>query len=152
MADRHTIPGKQLHQTGSASELEELLEECEIGVLEEDGAAALAFKDNENNLHICGMIPTVEVEAGENVAVKNNALNILTGDIPAAMVLEATSGEGIAANFMVQCTPAVDCTLTVLVNGESTLYVKAAGNVMRAGKTYQISCLNNCWTMAAFEA
>ena len=152
MAGRHTIPGKQLHQTGSASELEELLEECEIGVLEEEGAAALAFKDNDGNMHICGMIPTVEVEAGENVSVQNNALNILTGDIPAAMTLEAVSGEGVAVNFMVQCTPAVDCTVTILANGESTLYVKVAGNVMKAGKTYQISCLNNCWTMAAFEA
>lgn len=152
MAGRHTIPGKQLHQTGSASELEELLEECEIGVLEDEDAAALAFKDQENNLHICGMIPVVEVEAGAEVTVKNNALNVLTGDIPAAMEISAVSGEGFAANFMVQCTPSVDCTVTILVNGESTLYVKTVGNVMRAGKTYQISCLNNCWTMAAFEA
>lgn len=84
--------------------------------------------------------------------VVNNCFNNITGDIPATLTLDCVPLTGEMANFAAQVTAGnSDSQLVVTVNGQPTLYNKAAGNTLEANKTYQISCLNNCWTMAAFE-
>ena len=98
-------------------------------------------------------IPMTTVTTAASVTVENNVFTVLQdeNDVhPSAMTLSVTSENGIAVNFGAQYSPAVDCTLTIVANGNPTMYVLTAGNVMKAGKTYQISCLNNCWVMAEF--
>jgi hypothetical protein len=98
-------------------------------------------------------IISVSKTAAASVTVDNNAMNLITGTTPAAMTLVATSDttKGEIVNFAAQITATANCTLTITANGNSTLYSKSAGNSLESGKTYQISCLNNCWTMAEFE-
>lgn len=96
-------------------------------------------------------IPVVSVEASSSVIMVNNALNVITGTTPATMTLAGTSDTVEAVNFAAQITPSVNCTITVTANGNSTKFTTSTGNILEAGKTYQISCLNDCWTMATFE-
>ena len=100
-------------------------------------------------------IPITTVTTAASVTVENNVFTVLQdeNDVhPSAMTLSVTSENGIAVNFGAQYSPTVDCTLTIVANGNPTMYVLTAGNVMKAGKTYQISCLNNCWVMAEFTS
>lgn len=100
-------------------------------------------------------IPMTTVTTAASVTVENNVFTILQdeNDVhPSAMTLSVTSENGIAVNFGAQYSPTVDCTLTIVSNGNPTMYVLTAGNVMKAGKTYQISCLNDCWVMAEFTS
>ena len=99
-------------------------------------------------------IDAIDVAAvsGGVTTVRNNYFNRITGTIPATLTLNCVPATGKTANFAAQVTAGnTDSTLVVQVNGQPTLYNKAAGNTLEAYKTYQISCLNNCWTMAAFE-
>lgn len=100
-------------------------------------------------------IPMTTVTTAASVTVENNVFTVLQdeNDVhPSAMTISVTSENGIAVNFGAQYSPAVDCTLTIVANGNPTMYVLTAGNVMKAGKTYQISCLNDCWVMAEFTS
>lgn len=100
-------------------------------------------------------IPMTTVTTAASVPVENNVFTVLqdANDVhPSAMTLSVTSENGIVVNFGAQYSPTVDCTLTIVANGNPTMYVLTAGNVMKAGKTYQISCLNNCWVMAEFTS
>ena len=100
-------------------------------------------------------IPKTTVTTAASVTVENNVFTVLQdeNDVhPSAMTLSVTSENGIAVNFGAQYHPTVDCTLTIVANGSPTMYVQTAGNVMKAGKTYQISCLNDCWVMAEFTS
>ena len=72
------------------------------------------------------------------------------------------------SNYVVEVTPTVDCTVEVYggavhnkpqvgdsywsVLGSQFNYSADAGNVMTAGKTYQITVVGHCWTMAEFVA
>ena len=96
-------------------------------------------------------IPVVSVEASSSVVMVNNALNVITGTTPATMTLAGMSDTGEAVNFAAQITPSVNCTITITSNGNPTKFTTSTGNILEAGKTYQISCLNDCWTMAIFE-
>lgn len=64
-------------------------------------------------------------------------------------------------NFVVEITPSAQLTLAVTVtyhyDGEpddvTTLkHSVSAGNVLEAGKTYQVTVVGSCWTLAEFEA
>ena len=99
-------------------------------------------------------IESVDVAAVSDdvTPVVNNCFNNITGDIPATLTLDCVPLTGEMANFAAQVTAGnSDSQLVVTVNGQPTMYNKAAGNTLEANKTYQISCLNNCWTMASFE-
>lgn len=99
-------------------------------------------------------IESVDVAAVSDdvTPVVNNCFNNITGDIPATLTLDCVPLTGEMANFAAQVTAGnSDSQLVVTVNGQPTLYNKSAGNTLEANKTYQISCLNNCWTMASFE-
>jgi hypothetical protein len=99
-------------------------------------------------------IESVDVAAVSDdvTPVVNNCFNNITGTIPATLTLDCVPLTGEMANFAAQVTAGnSDSQLVVTVNGQPTLYNKAAGDTLEANKTYQISCLNNCWTMSAFE-
>ena len=99
-------------------------------------------------------IESVDVAAvsGDVTPVVNNCFNNITGTIPATLTLDCVPITGEIANFAAQITAgATDSTLVVTVNGQPTKYTKVPGNCLEAGKTYQVSCLNDCWTMAEFE-
>ncbi len=96
---------------------------------------------------------TVEAVADGATSVINNCFNVITGTIPSVLHLDCTPISGELVNFVAQVTAgATDSTLVVTTNGDvPTLYNKDASNILEANKTYQVSCLNNCWTMAAFS-
>lgn len=97
-------------------------------------------------------IPAVVKAAAATVAVDNNSLNIITGTPPAVITLDCTTESGTIASFTAQLTAgSSDSKLVITVNGQPTLYNRDASNILEANKTYQVSCLNNCWTMAAFS-
>ena len=97
-------------------------------------------------------IPYVIKTAGATVTMDNNSFNKIEGTVPSTMTLECSAPTGQVVSFVAQVTAGnSDSTLVITVNNQSTLFNKAAGNTLEANKTYQISCLNNCWTMAAFE-
>lgn len=92
------------------------------------------------------------------VNVDNNCVNVISGTVPAALTLNVETPNGnvnfdIAVNFAVEITPTVNCTVTIVINGSTTAkYSADAGNELTAGKTYQITCVGSCWTMAEFVA
>ena len=60
-------------------------------------------------------------------------------------------------NFAIDITPSVNCTLTIQkkIGSGTPVTLKhsvAAGNALEAGKTYQVTAVGNCWTLAEFEA
>lgn len=97
-------------------------------------------------------IPYVTKTAAATVTMTNNAFNLIQGTPPATMTLECSAPAGETVSFIAQLISGnSESTLVVEVNGQSTLFNKSAGNTLKANKTYQVSCLNNCWTMAGFD-
>lgn len=96
--------------------------------------------------------------------VPNNKLTFITNllvpnlEIRAYLECYDVPSEHVA-NFAVEVTPTVDCTVTVKTSKNSyatphwITLSRALGvsNVMRAGKKYQITCIGTCWTIAEFE-
>lgn len=96
---------------------------------------------------------------------KNNSWGELTVDSSvSSLTLNISNVDTLypfPVNFAVEITPAAQLTLAVTVtysyDGEPD-YVKtlkhsvSAGNVLEAGKTYQVTAVGNCWTLAEFEA
>ena len=91
------------------------------------------------------------------LSLRNNALfSINYSEIlaDAGLILRVGYGNTDSLpNMLVEMTPTTDITLTVKdYSGTVLKYSKAAGNVLTAGKYYQITVLGNCWTMAEFES
>lgn len=137
-----------------------LLDENNEPVLDENGDEVISNNSTAMVSTIGGVplmaatssIPYVEKTASATITMENNAFNKIVGTPPATMTLACSAPPEQAVSFVAQVTAGnTDSTLVVQVNGQPTLYNKAAGNTLEANKTYQISCLNNCWTMAAFE-
>lgn len=107
--------------------------------------------------------PNVSATGVNSVTVTNNKHTILTDVASATLTIRselesyATGGQE-AANFVVEVTPSVDCTVTIETRPNSQAvpawtalkYSADAGNTLTAGKTYQITCVGSCWTMAEF--
>jgi hypothetical protein len=74
--------------------------------------------------------------------------------IEAALTLNVTPPPGTVPNFAVEITASVACTVTVTstVGGTTTTlkYAAAAGNELEESKTYQLTCVGSCWTLAEF--
>ena len=137
-----------------------LLDENNEPVLDEHGDEVISNNSTAMVSTIGGIplmassaaIPYVIKTAGATVTMDNNSFNNIEGTVPSTMTLECSAPAGSTVSFVAQVTAgSTDSTLVVTSNGQSTLFNKAAGNTLEAYKTYQISCLNNCWTMAAFE-
>lgn len=89
-------------------------------------------------------------------SVENNSLTTITGVNVAALQVSVSFGNGSTEvpNFALEIDPTVDCTLTLKrYIGSSPLTLTpsvAGGNVMTAGKHYQVTCVGSCWTLAEF--
>ena len=97
------------------------------------------------------------VAQGDGYAsVENNSLTTITGVNVAALQVSVSFDDGSTEvpNFALEIDPTVDCTLTIKKYvGSSPLTLTpsvAGGNVMTAGKHYQVTCVGSCWTLAEF--
>lgn len=145
---------------GINGNIDVLLDENNEPVLDDNGDEVISNNSTAMVSTIGGVplmaatssIPYVEKTASATITMENNAFNNIVGTPPATMTLSCSAPPGQAVSFAVQVTAGnTDSHLVITVNGQPTLYNKAAGNTLEANKTYQISCLNNCWTMSAFE-
>jgi hypothetical protein len=89
-------------------------------------------------------------------SVENNSLTTITGVNVATLEVSVSFGNGSTEvpNFALEIDPTVDCTLTLKrYTGSSPLTLTpsvAGGNVMTAGKHYQVTCVGSYWTLAEF--
>jgi len=90
-----------------------------------------------------------------SITVQNNGLSTLSTQ-QASLTLNVDLSGSEIPNFAVEISAGVDCTVTVqkTVGSTSTVlnYATAAGNEIKAGKFYQLTCVGSCWTIAEFEA
>lgn len=88
-----------------------------------------------------------------SIDVQNNALSTLT-TAQSALTLNVNVSAGEIPNFAVEITATVAVTLTVTktVGGTATTlkYSEAGGYELEASKTYQLTCVGSCWTVAEF--
>ena len=86
----------------------------------------------------------------------NNGFATLSTSQSALTIIDVVGTDEIV-NFAIEITPTVNCTLTIQkkVGDNSPVTLKhavAAGNTLEANKTYQVTAVGNCWTLAAFES
>lgn len=90
-------------------------------------------------------------------AISNNMHTSITTSL-SALTINVLTGSSDIPNFVAEITPSSNLTLTVtsqhLWGGPVTTLKSsvAAGNTLTAGKTYQVTAVGTCWTMAEFEA
>lgn len=95
-----------------------------------------------------------------SVTVPNNALSTLT-TAQSALTLNVNCSTFEVPNFAVEITASAAVTITVTktlfddetneVTSTTTLkYSLAGGNELDSGKTYQLTCVGTCWTVAEF--
>lgn len=86
------------------------------------------------------------------VDVPNNSLSTLSTSQSTLTLNVNTDG---IPNFAVEIIPSVNCTLSVQKTAGSVItalsHSVAGGNLLEAGKKYQVTCVGSCWTMAEFE-
>lgn len=91
------------------------------------------------------------------VDVKNNMITPISTS-QSTLTVNCIYDMEDAPNFVVEITPTNNLTLTVTASDiwrTATTTLKhsvAAGNTLEAGKTYQVTAVGNCWTLAEFEA
>ena len=91
------------------------------------------------------------------VTVQNNALSTLT-TAQSTLMLRVYCQPGEIPNFAVEITTTTAVTLAVVkvVDGGGAAvatelkYSAAGGNELESGKTYQVTCVGSCWTVAEF--
>ena len=86
----------------------------------------------------------------------NNGFATLSTSQSALTIIDVVGTDEIV-NFAIEITPSVNCTLTIQkkVGDNSPVTLKhsvAGGNTLEANKTYQVTAVGNCWTLAAFES
>jgi hypothetical protein len=86
----------------------------------------------------------------------NNGFATLSTSQAVLTIIDVVGTDEIV-NFAIEITPSVNCTLTVQkkIGSDTPVTLKhsvAAGNALEAGKTYQVTAVGNCWTLAEFEA
>lgn len=86
----------------------------------------------------------------------NNGFATLSTSQSTLTIIDVVGTDEIV-NFAVEITPSVNCTLTIKKKAGSSEAVTlkhsvAAGNTLEANKTYQVTAVGNCWTLAEFEA
>lgn len=102
------------------------------------------------------MANTEQVATSATIVVDNNKLTPVRTSL-AALTIKVITTDDTIPNFAVELTPTAALTLTVVsdnaggTNYRVLGYSEAAGNQLEAGKTYQITAVGSCWTMAAFE-
>ena len=86
----------------------------------------------------------------------NNGFATLSTSQSTLTIIDVVGTDEIV-NFAVEITPSVNCTLTIKkkVGSNEAVTLKhsvAAGNTLEANKTYQVTAVGGCWTLAEFEA
>lgn len=95
-----------------------------------------------------------------SVTVPNNALSTLT-TAQSALTLNVNCSNYEVPNFAVEITTAAAVTITVtktlfddetneVISTTTLKYSAAGGNELDSGKTYQLTCVGTCWTLAEF--
>ena len=108
------------------------------------------------NLHLKNNVAAYDPDDGLVTAPNNRNLTYTyTGSNTLNFVVSPI--DGMAANFAVKITStaATDGTVTVYKKANG-LYIPlkpsvAGGTTVEAGKTYQLTCVGDCWTIAEFE-
>lgn len=103
----------------------------------------------------------------KNVGALTDAVTITSSTINNGFATLSTSqstltivdvvGTDEVVNFAIEITPSVNCTLTIQKQiGSGTpvtlKHAVSAGNELEAGKTYQVTAVGTCWTLAEFES
>ena len=89
--------------------------------------------------------------------ISNNMHTSITTSL-SALTINVLTGRSDIPNFVVEITPSSNLTLTVTSQhlwSDTVTTLKpstAAGNTLTAGKTYQVTAVGNCWTLAEFTA
>lgn len=86
----------------------------------------------------------------------NNGFATLSTSQSALTIVDVVGTDEIV-NFAIEITPSVNCTLTIKkkVGSNEAVTLKhsvAAGNALEANKTYQVTAVGTCWTLAEFES
>ena len=86
----------------------------------------------------------------------NNGLATLSTSQSALTIVDVVESDEVV-NFAIEITPSVNCTLTIQkkvgISEPVTLkHSTASGNTLEANKTYQVTAVGTCWTLAEFEA
>ena len=86
----------------------------------------------------------------------NNGLATLSTSQSALTIVDAVESDEVV-NFAIEITPSVNCTLTIQkkVGTSEPVTLKhsaASGNTLEANKTYQVTAVGTCWTLAEFTA
>ena len=86
----------------------------------------------------------------------NNGFATLSTSQSALTIIDEVGTDEIV-NFAIEITPSVNCTLTIkkkVGSGEAVTmkHAVAAGNTLEANKTYQVTAVGSCWTLAEFTA
>lgn len=92
-----------------------------------------------------------------SIPVDNNAISQLTTS-QSSLTLNVNCEPGEIPNFAVEITTTEAVTLSVVKivgSGSSAVattlkYSAAGGNELESGKTYQLTCVGSCWTVAEF--
>lgn len=92
-----------------------------------------------------------------SIPVENNAISQLTTS-KSSLTLNVNCEPGEIPNFAVEITTTEAVTLSVVKivgSGSSAVattlkYSAAGGNELESGKTYQLTCVGSCWTVAEF--
>ena len=106
---------------------------------------------------IIGCFGAGNINDAASITVRNNSLSTLT-TAQTILTLNVDCLPNEVPNFAVEINTTATCTVTVTkttLNGNaqqiSTLkYSAAGGNVLDSGKTYQLTCVGTCWTVAEF--
>lgn len=116
------------------------------------GTSSVSYLDP----HLQHGVATYDADDGF-VKARNNRNSTYTYDGTTSLDFLVSPADGMEANFAVKITSTAqeDGTVTVYkkTNG---LYVPlmpsvAGGTTVEAGKTYQLTCVGDCWTLAEFE-
>lgn len=85
----------------------------------------------------------------------NNGFATLSTSQSTLTIIDIVGTDEIV-NFAIEIAPSVNCTLTIQKKASDNSLVTlkhavSAGNELEAGKTYQVTAVGNCWTLAEFE-
>ena len=123
--------------------------------------ADFAVKDVEGNeivtTYAKKLVPVNGTISNDSITVRNNTVTTVTigaSSASATLTIDCTVDAGECANFACEITneSSVDCTATVTLNGtvNSAKRAVATDGKLVAGKTYQLTCVGTCWTLAEF--
>ena len=113
--------------------------------------------DNGSEYFYLVPMPAVDgVLTSSSGNIANNGLATLSTSQSALTIVDVVESDEVV-NFAIEITPSVNCTLTIQkkvgISEPVTLkHSTASGNTLEANKTYQVTAVGTCWTLAEFEA